>query len=365
MDNLYIGLMSGTSLDGIDAVLADCGNEQTRLVAGYSHSFPAALRQQLMDLTLSGPDEIERLAIAEPAFARESSEAVLQLISRAGIDCSQVRAIGSHGQTIRHRPEQGFTLQMGDPSLIAELTGITVVADFRRRDVAAGGQGAPLVPAFHQAAFASRDEDRVIVNIGGMANITLLSRHQPVTGWDTGPGNILLDNWFSRYHEGAFDQDGSWAGSVQADQDFIAHCLKDDFFSRTPPKSTGRERFNHHWLEQRLLAFPGITPAAVQASLCSLTADSIAQDILHYAPEAQAVYLCGGGAHNQTLRQAIADQLHDRSVQTTASLGVDPDWVEATAFAWLARQTLHGLPGNLPAVTGASGDRVLGAVYSA
>ena len=231
MSDLYIGLMSGTSLDGIDAVLTDCSNGQTKLVTSHFLSFPDPLRQQLQDLTLSGNDEIERLALAEPAFARESARAVEQLIVKAGMAAREIQAIGSHGQTIRHRPEHGFTLQIGDPGLIAELTGITVVADFRRRDVAAGGQGAPIVPAFHQAAFASSDENRVIVNIGGMANVTILSRQQPVTGWDTGPGNILMDSWFRCYHDGAFDRDGTWAGSAQADQGFVAHCMEDDYFA--------------------------------------------------------------------------------------------------------------------------------------
>lgn len=365
MSDLYIGLMSGTSLDGIDAVLVDCSDNQARLVASHSRSLPELLRQQLMALTQSGHHEIECLAQAEPAFVRECVAAVGQLMSEAGIKPQEIRAIGSHGQTIRHLPESGFTLQIGDPSLMAELTGLTVVADFRRRDVAAGGQGAPLVPAFHQAVFASKDENRVIVNIGGMANVTVLSNRQPVTGWDTGPGNILMDSWFRQHHRGNFDQCGAWAASAKIDTGFLESCLEDEFFFAKPPKSTGRERFNSNWLRQKLAEFPGLAENRVQASLCRLTAAGIARDILEYAPETQAVYLCGGGARNQTLRKDIQAELPGIQVETTDALGISVDWVEAVAFAWLARQTVHGQPGNVPAVTGAGGLRVLGGVYPA
>ena len=363
MSDLYIGLMSGTSLDGIDAVLADCSNGQARLVASHSRPLPGPLRQQLLALTQGGHHEIERMAQAEPAFVRECAAAVNQLLSETERKHHEIRAIGSHGQTIRHLPEAGFTLQIGDPSLLAELTGLTVVGDFRRRDVAAGGQGAPLVPAFHQAVFTSKDENRVIVNVGGMANITVLSNTQPVQGWDTGPGNILMDSWFSQHHQGAFDQDGNWAASAGVDPGFLESCLKDEFFSLEPPKSTGRERFNRDWLEQKLTAFPNISESGVQASLCRLTATGIARDICKYAPETQVVFLCGGGARNRTLLRDLKAQLPNMQVDTTDALGIAVDWVEAVAFAWLARQAIHARPGNLPAVTGAGGLRVLGGIY--
>ena len=365
MSNYYIGLMSGTSLDGIDAVLVECRADSVKQLHAVSHRLPDELRQQLMDLTLPGNNEIEKLAVAEPFFARESASAVHKLLDSSGYKASDIEAIGSHGQTIRHRPEKGYTLQIGDPSLIAELTDISVVGDFRRRDVAAGGQGAPLVPAFHSAVFSSKGENRVIINVGGISNISVLSNRQPVTGFDTGPGNMLMDYWCMKHQQTPFDIDGTWAASANHDQKLLARLLEDPYFKQLPPKSTGRELFNASWLNAVLKDFPSLEPVVVQATLCQLTASCIADEINQHASETEAVYLCGGGAHNSTLIRNLQGKLPGARVQTTDALNVIVDWVEAVAFAWLAKQTLTGQAVNVPAVTGARGPRILGAIYPA
>ncbi|WP_422132640.1 anhydro-N-acetylmuramic acid kinase [Endozoicomonas sp. ALD040] len=375
MPEYFIGLMSGTSLDAIDAVLVEFEDSisrhspsgNCRQLQALSHPLPENLREQLLALTLPGPDEIERMALAEPAFARESADAVRRLLEQANVDSNQISAIGSHGQTIRHRPEKGFTLQIGDPGLIAELSGITVVADFRRRDVAAGGQGAPLVPAFHHAVFSNPVLDRVILNIGGMSNISLLpaDHKKAVIGFDTGPGNVLIDYWCQQHLNQKFDANGQWASSGSVDDQLLNAMLNDSYFSEVPPKSTGRERFNPGWLESHLRNFSGLQPQNVAATLTLLTAKTIALDICQYAPSAKELLVCGGGANNKQLMKLIEDELDPLSVATTTSLGIAPEWVEAVAFAWLARQTLSGKPGNLPAVTGAAGERVLGAIFPA
>ncbi len=365
MPDLFIGLMSGTSLDGIDAVLVCIDGSQIKQLAAISHTLPEALKQQLEALTLPGDNEIERVAVAEPAFAKESASAVKSLLQHSGYAPEQIKAIGSHGQTIRHRPEKGYTLQIGDPSLIAELTGITVVGDFRRRDVAAGGQGAPLVPAFHKAVFHHNNENRVIVNIGGMANLTLLSKDNniPVTGFDTGPGNILMDFWTQQHLGQPYDENGDWSASGSTDQTLLKHFLNEPYFSQPTPKSTGRELFNPQWLTTQLTHFSHLPANTVSATLCQLTATSIAQHIDDYAPDTKAVYVCGGGARNKTLMDMLSHELRHCRLESTSSIGIEPDWVEAVAFAWLASQTLSGLAGNLPEVTGARGLRVLGAIY--
>ena len=364
MKPLFIGLMSGTSLDAVDAVLVEFEGASCRMLAAHSHPLPEQLRQTLTELTLPGDNEIEKLAEAEPAFARECAGAVQSLLEASQQKPENIAAIGSHGQTIRHRPGKGYTLQIGDPSLIAELTNTTVVADFRRRDIAAGGQGAPLVPAFHQSVFHKSGEGRVIVNIGGMANLTILDE-QPGRGFDTGPGNILMDQWCQRHTGQPYDSNGQWAASASVDQPLLKYLLKEAYFHQLPPKSTGRELFNRQWLDNRLEPFPHLSPAQVQSTLCQLTASTIAHDISQFAPDSQAIYLCGGGAHNQTLTERLRQLLPDHTVSTTEALGIHPDWVEAVAFAWLARQTLLGLPGNQPEVTGAAGPRILGAIYPA
>ena len=365
MSGYYIGLMSGTSLDAIDAVLMESHSGTVNPLFSCSYPLPKALRDQLLSLTLPGDNEIERLADAEPAFAAASASAVNRLLNMAKIHWGKIRAIGSHGQTIRHRPEKGFTLQIGNPSQIAELTGITVISDFRRRDIAAGGQGAPLVPAFHKAVFASPDENRVIVNIGGIANISILSNQQPVSGFDTGPGNMLMDYWCQKHRQTAYDHNGDWAASACFDPGLLDDLLNDDYFRQPSPKSTGRELFNGSWLEDRLLLHSSLEPAVVQATLCRFTARSIVAGINGYAPETEVVYISGGGAHNRTLLQTIQAECNRQKVKVIDELGIGADWVEAVAFAWLAQQTLNRQTGSLPEVTGAKGPRILGAIYPA
>lgn len=365
MSDYYIGLMSGTSLDSIDAVLIE--NDAGRVNSLYSSSqpLPADLRDKLLELALPGINEIEKLADAESAFAEESAKAVNHLLEAVGIKAEKIVAIGSHGQTVRHRPEKGFTLQIGNPSLIAELTGITVVSDFRRRDMAAGGQGAPLVPAFHKAVFASPDENRVIVNIGGIANISILSSQQPVSGFDTGPGNMLMDYWCQKHQQTTYDKNGDWAASAGFDHKLLDDLLKEKYLQQPAPKSTGRELFNSRWLEEQLLAHHCLEPSVVQATLCCFTARCIVDAIKKYAPETEAIYISGGGVHNKTLLKIIRSELYQLKVQTVDELGIGADWVEAVAFAWLARQTINRQTGNLPEVTGAKGARILGAIYPA
>jgi anhydro-N-acetylmuramic acid kinase len=370
---LYVGLMSGTSLDGIDAVLIDLGSEQgqqPRLLAAQTLPLDPILREQLQALCSSGNAEIERMGQADRQLGLAFGTAVNTLLQTAGVAPTAVRAIGSHGQTIRHRPPGPhqpfpFTLQIGDPSSIAQTTGIITVADFRRRDLAAGGQGAPLVPPFHRAIFKGT-RARAIVNIGGIANVTLLPVDGSVTGFDTGPGNTLLDNWIFHHRGDTYDRDGAWAASGNVVPELLRHMLDDPYFSAAAPKSTGREYFNLAWLEQRI-AHTGleIDAADVQATLVELTAHTIAREIAALSPTPQEVFICGGGAYNTHLMLRLETLLHPRQLGSTAQLGVDPEWVEAAAFAWLAQQTLAGKPGNEPAVTGASAYCVLGAIYPA
>jgi len=367
---LYVGLMSGTSLDGIDAVLVQLDDEP-RLLAAATSPIPAALHTELLALCHPGPDEIERLGRADRALGLALAQAVLRLLEEAGVQPSQVRAIGSHGQTIRHRPALGagpqpypFTLQIGDPSSLAHHTGITSVADFRRRDIAAGGQGAPLVPAFHRAVFGG-SRSRVVVNIGGISNITGLPAAGQITGFDTGPGNTLLDGWAQRHQNTPFDRDGAWAAQGRVSPELLAALLDDPFFAAAPPKSTGREHFNLPWLESHLRVFPDTKPVDVQATLAELTAAAIADAIANLPFLANEVFACGGGAYNRDLMLRLEARLHPRQLASTAQLGIAPEWVEAVAFAWLAQQTLAGKPGNEPAVTGADKYCTLGAIYPA
>ena len=357
--------MSGTSLDGVDAVLAEIGpTGQIRLLHTHYLPYPDALRAQLLALHMPQPDEIHLAAIAANALARLYAEAVKALLD--GFAPDRVRAIGCHGQTLRHRPADGYTLQIGNASLLAELTGITVVADFRSRDIAAGGQGAPLVPAFHARVLRHPDVHRVIANIGGIANITDLPVNGPVRGWDTGPGNMLLDAWIKRHSGVHYDRDGAWAASGSVHPGLLAALMRHAYLQLPPPKSAGREQFNLDWLDASLGSLDeALAPPDVQATLLEFTAMSLADAVNRECTGAQELYVCGGGAHNRTLMQRISARLPGIRVATTATLGIDPDWVEALAFAWLARQTLHHAPGNLPAVTGARGERVLGAIYPA
>lgn len=363
----YLGLISGTSADSIDSVLVSFHRGMPQLLASHSHPWPGALRERMLALAQgeSAPD-LDALGRLDVEIAHGFAEAALELLERSGTPASAVRAIGSHGQTLRHRPggDYPFTLQLGDPSVIAERCGIDVVADFRRADIAAGGQGAPLLPAVHAMLLARPGHVRVVLNLGGIANITVLGADGSVLGFDTGPANGLLDAWCLRQRGESFDRDGRYAASGQADQALLAQLLNDPYFALAPPKSTGREYFHLDWLATHL-RLAALQPADVQATLLELTARSIAAAITQHAPDAGEVLACGGGVHNGALMRRLTELLAPRALLSTSRYGVDPDFLEATAFAWLARQRLLGLPGNLPSVTGARGPRVLGAIYSA
>lgn len=354
--------MSGTSLDGIDAVAGSFDNGP-QLLHSHFQPFIPALRESLLALQASGPDEIHRAALAAIQLAQGYASAIHELMDKAGLKPGDIEAIGCHGQTVRHRPDAGYTTQLVNAALLAELTGIAVVCDFRSRDIAAGGQGAPLVPAFHQQLLHSPVEHRVIVNIGGIANITDLPPTGVVTGFDCGPGNALMDEWIYTHLRREYDQDGAWAAGGNILSDICKHLFLNEFFYASPPKSTGRDTFNMAWVKQALTGKE--SPQDVQATLLEVTVQGIAKSVDRHCAGAQAVFVCGGGAHNRALMARLAALLPGRRVADTGALGLDADWVEALAFAWLARQTLRGAPGNLPDVTGAKGLRVLGAIYPA
>ena len=360
---LYIGLMSGTSLDGVDGALVDFSQDGVRSLGDAYVAFPASLRADLMALQAPGHNEIEREALAANALVRHYADCVGSLLAQAGIGPDAVAAIGAHGQTIRHRPELGFTRQLNNPALLAELSGIDVIADLRSRDVAAGGQGAPLVPAFHQALFNAPGQTRVVANIGGISNISVLQADGTVTGYDSGPGNALMDGWILRHQEQPYDADGAWAASGKVIPVLLADLLDEPYFNLPAPKSTGRDLFHADWLASKLAAYPNAQPADVQATLTQLTAASLAQAILRDGAQADTVFVCGGGAYNASLMAALAQELPGMAVASTQALGVAPNQVEALAFAWLAWRFTQRKPGNLPAVTGARGLRVLGALY--
>ena len=355
--------MSGTSLDGIDAALITTDGREHQLQHAVFRPFDPKLRQELLALNQSTENELTRAAVVSNVLAEGYSLAVTDLLAQARTDPSAVSAIGCHGQTVRHRPDLGFTLQIGNPALLAERTGIAVVADFRSRDIAAGGQGAPLVPAFHAAAFRHPERNRVIVNIGGISNITWLPARGHTSGFDCGPGNLLLDGWAQLHLGKEFDQDGHWAATGHSRPDILGVLLSHSFFAAPPPKSTGRDMFNLDWL--KALLPQDCKPADVQATLLEFSARIIVDAVRRHCPGADGLYLCGGGARNGALRRRIAQMLPELPVGLSDDLGIGSDWVEAAAFAWLAHQTLHGLPGNLPEVTGADGLRVLGAIYPA
>lgn len=357
----YIGLMSGTSLDGVDAVLVDLAGARPRLIADLHVAFDAPLRRELLALNARGGGELERAALAGNALAQRYAQAVAGVLAAAKMPASAVRAIGCHGQTVRHRPEQGFTIQIGNAALLAELTGLRVVADFRGRDVAAGGQGAPLAPAFHAAVFADAAEDRAALNLGGIANLSFLPRDGAVTGFDSGPGNCLLDLWAARHLGKSHDADGAWASGGQPVPALLERLLAAPYFAVPPPKSTGRDLFNTAWLEGMLTG--GEEPQAVQATLLELTARSVADALARHGRGARRVIVCGGGARNGALMRRLAGLVAPAALEPSDRHGIDPQLVEATAFAWLAKCALEEAPGNLPAVTGARGPRVLGAVY--
>jgi len=358
--SLFIGLMSGTSLDGVDGVLADFADGSIQTLAAAFTPFPPELRAELMALQSSSPNELEREALAANALALAYADCVRALLPSSP---GPVAAVAVHGQTIRHRPELGFTRQTNNPALLAELTGLDVIADFRSRDVAAGGQGAPLVPAFHAAAFGTPGTARVVVNIGGIGNISVLHADGRVTGFDTGPGNVLMDLWIARHQGRAYDENGAWGGSGQVSAPLLATLLDEPYFRQPAPKSTGRDLFHQQWLEAKLAACPGVSPVDVQATLTQLTAATIARAIQDEGITPDAVYVCGGGAYNGTLLRAIAAELDGVKVESTITLGVAPNRVEALAFAWLGWRFVNREAGNMPAVTGARGPRVLGALY--
>jgi anhydro-N-acetylmuramic acid kinase len=361
--SLYIGLMSGTSLDGVDGVLADFSNGAIRTIEAAFVAFPPALRAELMALQAKSDNELEREAIAANGLARAYADCVQALLPAAG---GPVAAVAVHGQTIRHRPELGFTRQTNNPALLAELSGIDVVADFRSRDIAAGGQGAPLVPAFHEAAFGKPGVARVVVNIGGIGNISVLHGDGRVTGFDTGPGNVLVDLWIGRHQGAAYDEDGAWAATGKVDPRLLDVLLDEPYFRQPAPKSTGRDLFHDEWLDAKLAQRPGVAPEDVQATLTRLTAMTIARAIKDESSNVDAVYVCGGGAYNGTLLRDLAAELGGKvPVESTDVLGVAPNRVEALAFAWLGYRFMQREPGNLPAVTGAKGPRILGALYPA
>jgi anhydro-N-acetylmuramic acid kinase len=359
---LYIGLMSGTSLDGVDAALVDLRSRPLLLGAEFA-PYPKELKAALLALHYSSSDELHRASLAGIQLSKLYATAVDRLLRRCKVAARTVRAIGCHGQTVRHQPASGYTLQLVSPAWLAESTHISVVADFRTRDIAAGGQGAPLVPAFHAAVFRSSRTHRVIVNLGGIANLTNLPRRGPVTGFDTGPGNVLLDAWIGRRFGRDFDRNGALASRGRPLEALLRTLLADPYFRRAPPKSTGRDHFNLDWV--RRAGTTRYKVEDVQATLAELTARSVGSAVIKFCRGAHEVYLCGGGARNQDLVRRIARALPEIAVNSTAQLGIHPDWVEAMAFAWLAQRRLKGQAASLPRVTGAEKPRVLGAVYAA
>ena len=368
--SLFIGLMSGTSMDAIDAVLVRHDAHPPKIIARHSHEIPEAIQRKLTTV-VEGKYDGPVLWQLDAELGELFAVTVTELLAQAGIEPGDVEAIGSHGQTIYHGPEDTppVTVQIADPNIIADRTGITTVADFRRRDLAAGGQGAPLAPCFHNAIFQSADSARVVVNIGGIANITVLPRdsNAAVIGFDTGPGNTLMDLWCGRHRGQAMDKNGEFAAEGSLIQSLLSEFLRDPYFERPPPKSTGREYFNLPWLERILEATDcqASKPEDVQRTLLELTAAGISEAIAVHAPETQEVFVCGGGAHNAVLMETLSARMDTRTVTSTASTGIDPEWIEAVAFSWMAKKTLAGEASNLPSVTGAERAVILGGIYRA
>ena len=367
---LYIGIMSGTSLDGVDGVLAEVSRSKCTVAHYGSAPFAPDLRAELLALNTCGTNELHRAALAGNALARVYAGVAHALLAKAHLSPDSVRAIGAHGQTVRHRPQEfdgtGYTLQLINPSLLAELSGIAVVADFRSRDVAAGGQGAPLVPAFHNQVFAKSGETRAVLNIGGISNVTVLQSDGGVLGFDCGPGNALMDAWCQRHTAQPFDDGGAWAASGKVLPALLTAMHAEAFFALPPPKSTGRDLFNLPWLEAHLVHLAAnAAPQDVQATLTELTASACIDCVTRYASDSNLLAVCGGGARNTHLMRRLQALLPAVRICTTDDLGLPAQQVEAAAFAWLAHQTLAGLPGNLAKATGARGARVLGALYPA
>jgi anhydro-N-acetylmuramic acid kinase len=364
MADLYIGLMSGTSMDGIDAALVEFDDSSAKVLQTAGHPYPADLRESLLAaISIPVDQEIQNIAELDQAIGECFRDAALSLLAQADVSPADITAIGSHGQTVRHQPNADipFTLQVGDPNIIASGTGITTIADFRSADIAAGGQGAPLAPFFHEWLFRSHGVRRAVLNIGGIANVTLLSEHAASIGFDTGPGNTLMDAWTRKHHNTPFDRNGEWASSGTVNADLLDRFLSDPYFAATPPKSTGFEAFNLRWIEAA--DTNAIDPADVQATLCQLTALTVADAIATFAAQTSEILVCGGGVHNLALMERLRNSLDPMTVASTATAGLDPDWVEAAAFAWLAMRRMQGLPGNLPSVTGAREAVQLGTIH--
>ncbi|WP_395702656.1 anhydro-N-acetylmuramic acid kinase [Aquabacterium sp.] len=368
MTPLYIGLMSGTSLDGVDAVAARFPTGAPLQVLAHHHMpMPEGLRHDLLALNSPGDNELHRGALAGNALALLYDRAIQALLQAAGLEANAIRAVGAHGQTVRHRPQEfdgtGYTLQLLNGALLAERCGLDVICDFRSRDLAAGGQGAPLVPAFHAACFARAGEGVAVLNLGGIGNLSLLSADGAVHGFDCGPGNVLLDLWCQRHTGQSFDADGAWASTGRVVPTLLADWLGEPFFARQPPKSTGRDLFHAGWLDASLLRHPPLPAADVQATLAELTVQAAVIALRRYAPGTQQLLLCGGGALNGHLMRRLGALLPGVAVQSTAEAGLPPLQVEATAFAWLAQCFIERRAGSLPTVTGARVPRVLGALY--
>lgn len=370
MSELYIGLMSGTSLDGVDAVLVDFSADHPAVLGHSLCSFPEELRAELWALNAAGDNEVHRVALAANGLARIYAQQVHNLLATSQTRPVDVRAIGAHGQTIRHRPGEfdgtGYTVQINNAALLAELCAIDVVADFRTRDLAAGGQGAPLVPPFHRAFFGRADAVTAVLNLGGISNVTILDPHaNTLIGFDCGPANVLLDDWCQKHTGMPFDRGGAWAAQGQVHIALLTHMLDEPYFSQVAPKSTGRDRFNGSWLAAKLAPFGDVAAVDVQATLTELTARSCADSLTLTAPTCQVLSVCGGGAANDYLMARLRAVLPDCTVQSSDAVGIPPQQMESAAFAWLARQTILGKTGSIGSVTGAKGPRILGAVYPA
>jgi anhydro-N-acetylmuramic acid kinase len=366
MTNYYLGLMSGTSLDGLDIALCEFSNDHSvQVICADTLALPASLRARLLQLTQSHSDELVAYGDCDREFAIFCANGVNRFLHQHGFTPDTIKAIGSHGQTLRHYPQRPlpFSLQIGCPSTLAALTGIDVVAQFRQKDIALGGQGAPLAPAFHNAFFRSPDDDRAVLNLGGIANLTILPQRGDVIGFDTGPANCLLDLWYHQHHDGHFDADGRWAAEGVIHHDLLASLRGDPYFTTPAPKSTGREYFSAGWLMQTLEPWPDIDAADVQRTLLELTAWSIAEQCQHY--QIRQCYVCGGGLQNAALQKRLAELAPATRFQSTAAVGIGPDWVEAATFAWLAKCFIAGSPASLPSVTGASRAAVLGGLFPA
>ena len=358
--------MSGTSADGVDAVLVNIENDTLTLVSSYSAPFTSPTREAVLEACSLKPNKTEQVSELDSKLAQHYAESTTQLLDQTKLNAADIVAIGNHGQTVNHAPDAmpPFSLQIGNAKLLADLTGINVVSDFRSTDIAAGGQGAPLAPIIHNHLLRSSIENRVVANLGGIANITILPKdlNETVTGFDTGPANGLMDYWINKHLGKNFDQGGTWAASGTVHEQLLEHLLDDEYFKLSPPKSTGREHFNANWLERKLAQYGQINPQDVQATLCQLTAISVTNDIKHHAANCSTLIVCGGGSHNQELLSRLQHQLPEATVESSAEHGIDPDFVEAIAFAWLAYRHMNNLSGNLPSVTGASKEVILGEI---